>query len=117
MIRARLLQPALHIIVQSCAIADDDGVHDRGRLPAPSADETLDRVAGKKPNTSCPLRPPLSVSDELDERAAFDRADKRRAAPRQHAFVVRHAGIEIAGRSMKLHRHPNPAAGAPEIDR
>ena len=89
-IRARLLQPALHLVVQPGAIADDDGRDDRGRPRAPAADRRArSRVARTRAPRPSPRRATLPRADDLDERAALDRADERRAAPRERALVVR----------------------------
>ena len=115
-IRARLLQPPLHVVVEAGAIADDDGRDDGGRLRAPAADGARrSRGARRRAPRRSPRRP-AAAREHLDERAALHRADQRRPAPRQRALVVGHARIEIARRPAQLRRHADAAAGAPLVD-
>ena len=100
--------PARSPMTMAVTMAADCGLH------RPTAAAIARREnARTSPTPSLHQRP---ARDDLDERAALDRADERRAAPRQRAFVVGHARIEIAGRPVKLHRHPDSAAGPPVVD-
>ena len=57
-----------------------------------------------------------SRADHLDERAALDAADQRRATPRQRALLVGHAGIQVARRPAELCGGPDCAARPPVVD-
>ena len=62
------------------------------------------------------FRDRVSRADHLDERAALDAADQGRATPRQRAFLVGHAGIQVARRSAELCGGPDRASGPPVVD-
>ena len=116
MVRAGLLQPALHVRVEARAIADHDRGDDRRRPRAPSADGIVDRAPRKRAHGRNRLAPRRAARRHLDEGAALHRADERRAAARERALVVGHAGIEVARRTAKLHRKTNTSSGAPRVD-
>jgi len=115
-IRARFLQSPLHVVVQTGAIADDDRRHDRGGLRAPAADGAGDGVSRERPHARHRLVEPRSAREDLDERAALDRADQCGAAPRERALVIRNAGIEIPRRTAKHDRHPHATTRAPVVN-
>ena len=85
--------------------------------PTPAAD----RAARSRAARSARTRPAASSIQPAGPRTStsaplLTEPDQRRPAPRERALEVGHAGIEIARRPAELHRHPDPAAGAPGID-
>ena len=116
MVGAGFLQTAHDGVVQAGAIADDDGADDGCRRGAPAPDGGGNGAPGEGANRAQALVGPRSEPGNVDQRAALDAADERRAAPRQRPFEVRHAGIEIARWAPQLDRETDAPAGAPPVE-
>ena len=112
-IRACLLQPALHLGVQPCAIANQDCGHDCRRSRAPRRHARRDRTANRGTCRRTRLREPCAAAGDINEPVALDRAHQRDTAPRQLPLRIADARVEILGRRPKGGGKCDAAAAAP----
>ncbi|HXH06770.1 MAG TPA: hypothetical protein VNI83_09280, partial [Vicinamibacterales bacterium] len=96
MIRARLLEPPLHVVVQAGAVADENGRDDR--RGARARDVTGDRLADPGARRGGELGEGMPWCGDLDERRTLDRSRQRAAAAPGRRLVARRAGIAVPGR-------------------
>ena len=103
-IGARLLQALLDSGIERRPVADENGRGDRRRLDVTRGDVTCERRPHNGPGPGSAFVGPAAALDQLDERCALHAADQRNAPPREQAFLIRHALVQVAGRAAQARR-------------
>jgi hypothetical protein len=97
-IRPRLLQPPLIVLIQTAAIANQDRRHDASRPDTPATDSIGGGRADIGAQRGRQLVVPRAAPDDRDEPRAFHAAQERHAVARQTIAIVSDPDIPVADR-------------------
>ncbi len=114
-VRPRTLESFGHVIRQAGPVADQHGGNDRRRRLVVRRDPPADDVADARAHTGGPLLKWRALRDDVDEQAALDGCEQRRAAECQLTLEVRNTIVEISRRAPEGGARLDHSPGAPLI--
>ena len=114
-VRAGTLESFGHVVRQAGPVANQHRSDDRRRRLVVRCDPPADDATDARAHTGGPLLKSRALRDDVDEQAALDGREQRRATEGQLTLEVRNTLVEISRRAPEGRARLDHAAGAPLV--